>query len=64
MIKARRLERPGNIRWEITVRPSSDAAVTIVLPITEDCEAEGAICTWDGRMLSNRVEVTVNGPDG
>ena len=62
--RARRLERPGNIRWEITVRPSSDAAVTIVLPVTEDCEADGAICTADGRKLSERVEVTVSGPDG
>ena len=64
VVNARRLERPGNIRWEITVRPSSDAAVTIVLPITEDCEAEGAICTADGRKLSSRLEVTVPGPDG
>ena len=62
VVKARRLERPGNIRWEISVRPSSDAVVTIVLPATEDCEAEGAICTGDGRMLSNRVELTVGGP--
>ena len=64
VIRARRLERPGNIRWEITVRPSSGAAVTIVLPVTEDCEADGAICTADGRKLSNRVEVTVNGLGG
>ena len=62
--RARRLDRPGNIRWEITVVPSSDAAVTIVLPVTEDCTAEGAICTEDRRPLSNRLEVTVPGPDG
>ena len=61
---ARRLERPGNIRWEITVRPSSDAAVTIVLPVTEDCDADGAICTEDGRQLSNRLEIAVPGPEG
>ena len=64
VIRARRLERPGNIRWEITVRPSSEAAVTIVLPVTEDCEADGAICTGDGRKLSSRVELTISGPDG
>ena len=62
--RARRLERPGNIRWEITVRPSSDAAVTIVLPVTEDCEADGAICTEDDRKLSGGLEITVNGPGG
>ena len=62
--RARRLARPGNIRWEITVVPSSDAAVTIVLPVTTDCTAEGAICTDDRRPLSNRLEITVPGPDG
>ena len=62
--KARRLEPPGNVKWEITVTPSSNAAVTIVLPITADCDAVGAICTSDGRKLSERVELTVSGPDG
>ena len=38
---ARRLERPSNVRWEITVLPDSDAAVTVVLPVTADCEDEG-----------------------
>ena len=59
---SRRLERGKNIRWEIHVRPASNAAVTIVLPPTEDCDARGAICTEDGRMLSGRLELTVPGP--
>ena len=62
--RARRLDRPGNIRWEIAVVPSSNAAVTIVLPVTTDCTAEGAICTDDRRPLSNRLEITVPGSDG
>ena len=62
--EARRLEKPGNIRWEITVRPDSDGDVTVALPVTEDCAAEGAVCTEDGRMLSNRTELTVSGPGG
>ena len=61
--EAQRLERPSNIRWGITVRPDSSGAVTVVLPVTGDCEANGAICTEDGRRLSNRLEVTVNGPE-
>ncbi len=66
--KARRLE-PGNsagknVRWEISVTPDGNGAVTIVLPPTTDCEAEGAICTEDGGMLSNRLEITVPGPGG
>ena len=62
--KARRLEAGRNVRWEITVTPSSNADVTIALPITTDCEAEHAICTEGGRPLSNRLEVTVSGPGG
>ena len=60
--KVRRLERDSttpNIRWEITVRPTRDGDVTIVLPVTEDCDDQGALCTEDGRMLSTRVEFTV-----
>ena len=62
--KARRLEAGKNVRWEITVQPSSNADVTIVLPITTDCAAQGAICTSDGRKLSSRVELTISGPSG
>ncbi len=57
----RRLEAGKNARWEITVSPSSNADVTIVLPITTDCTVTGAICT-DGRMLSNRLDLTFRGP--
>ena len=62
VFKARRLEKGKNVRWEIHVRPDSSGNVTIVLPITEDCEAQGAICTGDGRPLSNRLELRVSGP--
>ena len=58
-----RRQEPGkNVRWEITIQPSSNADVTIVLPITTDCTAQGAICTSDGRKLSSRVELTISGP--
>ena len=38
--------------------------MTILLPATADCAAHGAICTGDNRMLSNRLEITVQGPGG
>ena len=62
VVKARRLEKGKNVRWEIHVRPDSANDVTIVLPATTDCASDGAICTSDGRVLSNRLEVTVSGP--
>ena len=60
--RAKRQHKTSNILWTIHVQPDGDAAVTVVLPATEDCDAEGAICTEDGRPLSNRLEFTVAGP--
>ena len=62
--KSQRMERPSNIPWRITVQPNSNEDVTVVLPVTEDCGVQGAICTKDGRKLSNRLEFTVSGPSG
>ena len=59
----RRLEPPGNTRWEIQVRPGSRDSVGIMLPITTDCAEDEAICTGDGRMLSNRLEFNVAAPN-
>ena len=63
VLKAQRMDKPSNIPWRITVRPGSNGDVTIVLPVTTDCNAQGAICTEDGRKLTNRLELTVSGPD-
>ena len=60
---AQRTDKPSNIPWLITVKPQGTGDVTIELPATTDCDAEGAICTSDGRMLSNEVKLTVTGPD-
>ena len=61
--KAKRLEKGSNIHWRITVQPDSNADVTITLPATGDCGDTGSIFTEDGRKLSNRLELTVSGPD-
>ena len=61
---ARRLDPPSNVGWEVVVKPDSNGDVTVVLPVTTDCAAQGAICTGDGRPLSNRLEITVSGPSG
>ena len=59
---ARRLVSGSNIRWEISVSPDSNGDVTVELPVTEDCEAQGAICTDDGTMLSSPLKFIVKGP--
>ena len=53
-----------NTWWLITVEPDGSGDVTITLPATTDCNASGAVCTADGRKLSNRLEFTVSGPSG
>ena len=60
--KARRLTKGSNVGWEITVEPNSDADVSVVLPVTTDCNADRAICTGDGKMLSEKMALTVSGP--
>ena len=60
--KAQRASKPSNTHWWVTVKPDGDGNVSIVLPITTDCDAQGAICTEDGRKLSNRLELNVSGP--
>ena len=59
--KAQRLTQGSNRGWRITVTPTSDADVTVVLPETTDCDDQGAVCDGDGRMLSNRNEFTLSG---
>ena len=64
VVKAKRVQKGVNSKREIHVQPDGNGAVTIVLPITTGCGEEGAICTEDGRKLSNRLELTVSGPGG
>ena len=61
----RRLDPNGdnpNMRWEITVEPDGNDEVTLVLPITTDCDDQGAVCTSSEKMLSNKSRVTIAGP--
>ena len=64
VVKAERLNPPSSMGWEITVEPDGNAEVTVSLPAATDCASEGAICTEDGRMLSNSPNFTVTGPGG
>ena len=55
----RRLEAGKNARWEITVLPSGNTAVSVSLPATTDCAAEGAVCNMRNMKLSSALEFTV-----
>ncbi len=51
-----------NMRWEITITPSGNDAVSIVLSPTTDCTDASAVCTAGDKMLSNRVTLSIAGP--
>ena len=60
---ASRLVNGSNIRWTIRVEPSTQGTVTVVLPVIEDCDEAGAVCTADGRSIASRVAIGVFGPE-
>ena len=63
--RAERIEKGSSLRWRIRVEPQGQAPVSITLPATADCAAEGAICTANGRALSAAVaaEVPAEAPE-
>ena len=53
----------SSAEWEVTVAPSSREAVTVSISGGSDaCRQGDAVCTEDGRRLSNSPSVTVEGP--
>ena len=48
--------------WAITVAPDTREALSITLAPAAECEADGAVCTSDGRALSTGASAIVNGP--
>ena len=48
--------------WKVTVEPDSLADVTVTLSSGAACDTPAAVCTADGRALSNTISTTVRGP--
>ena len=59
--RAGRVNRRKDL-WKLTVRPDSLADVTVTLSSGAACDTPEAVCTADGRALSNTVSATVRGP--
>ena len=49
------LESGSDTVWDVTVTLSSTGTLTLTLGLTESCSDNGAICTSDGRKLSNAI---------
>ena len=60
--KAKRKVPGSNQTWTITVKPLGNGAISITLPATTDCDADGAIFTFDKRKLSHSTSVSISGP--
>ena len=60
--RAKRLVRGSNLGWRVTVVPGLRTEVTIGFPPTASCDDAGAVCTEDGRALSNGSATVVLGP--
>ena len=59
---AGRITKGSNLRWWVTVRLDANGQVSFILPVTTDCASQGAVCTRDGRKLSNELVLAVSGP--
>ena len=57
--KARRLDPPKNLAWEVRVRPTQNGDITITLPARE-CTDTNAVCAG-GTKLAAAVSATVKG---
>ena len=60
--RARRLSPPSNERFELTLAPGGNDAVTLALAALPACGEAGSVCTADGRALAGPLTVTVPGP--
>ncbi len=57
--EANRRTTGSDLSWNVTVGPDGNDDVAIQLPATMDCAATAAICTADGRPLSNASSARV-----
>ena len=60
---AGRVDRRRDL-WRLTVEPDSLADVTVTVAAGAACGTPAAVCTKDGRALSNTISATVRGPVG
>ena len=57
---AGRVDRRRDL-WELTVEPDSPADVTVTVEAGAACDSPAAVCTKDGRALSQEISTTVRG---
>ena len=67
---AERPEKPSKRRWQVWFSPLSSPKgirkgdLTVEIAPRDSCEDAGAVCTADGRLLSNTLSHVIKGPPG
>ena len=56
-------QQDREVVWEFEIEPDSDGDVTVSIEAGRPCDEPGAICTADGRTLSEGISTTVEGPE-
>ena len=56
-------QEDGESVWEFEIEPGSDDDLTMRIDAGGSCDEPGAICTADGRSLSEGIATTVEGPE-
>ena len=59
---ASQLRSPSHKEWRVRIQPSGAEDVSITLQADRDCDTSGAVCTEDGRKLTQTITKTVTGP--
>ena len=60
--RAQRIDKGSKQSWRLLVEPDGFEDVSLTLPATEDCEADGAVCTAEGERLETGIALAVAGP--
>ena len=60
--RAQRIDKGSKRSWRLLVVPDGFGDISLTLPATEDCAAEGAVCTADGARLETGLALAVPGP--
>ena len=61
VVRAKRLNPPSNLNWQVRITPTGSGRVTITLPANRACDARPTVCTEGGERLSAPATVTVPG---
>ena len=60
--RAQRIDKGSKRSWRLQVVPDGFGDISLTLPATEDCAAEGAVCTAEGEPLETGLALAVPGP--